>query len=349
VVRRTRIPPAIPAVASSLTPLADMHGIITPGGLHYERHHAGVPSIDPRLHRLLVHGLVDNPLLFTMDDLLRMPSVSRICFLECSGNTPLWKSVPETWTVQTTHGLLSCSEWTGVKVSDILERTGIKPSAKWALAEGADAAAMTRSIPMDALLSEAIIAYAQNGERLRPEQGYPIRLLMPGFEGNTSIKWLRRLKLGTDPWQTREETSKYTDLVPGGRARQFAFVMEVKSVITSPSGGQSVKLGAQEIRGLAWSGRGCITRVEVSTTGGQSWQDATLQTPILPKCLTRFRSPWQWEGQPGLLLSRATDETGFIQPTREMLLADRGGNSRYHYNAIHGWRLGHEGAVVNAG
>jgi len=349
VVRRTRVPSPFPTVASSLTPLQDMHGIITPGGLHYERHHAGVPAIDPDRHRLLVHGLVERPLVFTMDDLLRFPSVSRICFLECSGNTPLWKGVPDSWTVQSTHGLLSCSEWTGVRVADILDQTGLQPGARWALAEGADAAAMTRSIPIETMLTEAIIAYAQNGERLRPEQGYPVRLLLPGFEGNTSIKWLRRLKIGTDPWQTREETSRYTDLLPGGKARQFAFVMEAKSVITAPSGGQSLKTaGFYEIRGLAWSGRGRIVRVEVSTDGGQSWHAAALQEPVLSKCLTRFRLPWRWDGEPGLLLSRATDETGSVQPTREALVAGRGTNSRYHYNAIHGWRLGRDGSLFSA-
>jgi sulfane dehydrogenase subunit SoxC len=349
VIRRTRVVSAIPSVGSSLTPLQDLHGIITPGGLHYERHHAGVPAIDPALHRLTVHGLVERPLVFTVDDLLRLPSVSRTMFLECSGNTPLWKSVPEAWTVQITHGLLSCSEWTGVRVADILDQTGLQPNAKWALAEGADAAAMTRSIPVETLLSEGIIAYAQNGERLRPEQGYPIRLLLPGFEGNTNVKWLRRLKIGTDPWETREETSKYTDLLPGGKARQFAFIMEVKSVITVPSGGQSLTTqGFQEIRGLAWSGRGRIVRVEVSSNGGTTWQDAALQEPVLSKCLTRFRLPWRWEGQPGQLLSRATDETGAVQPTRDALLALRGANSYYHYNAIHGWRVRQDGALLSA-
>ncbi len=349
VIRRTRSPAAFQTAASSLAPLQDLHGIITPAGLHYERHHAGVPAIDPDTHRLLLHGLVDRPLTFSIDDLLRFPSVSRICFLECSGNTPLWKSVPENLTVQSTHGLLSCSEWTGVRVADILSETGVAPGASWVLAEGADAAAMTRSIPMETMMSEAIIAYAQNGERLRPEQGYPIRLVLPGFEGNTSVKWLRRIKVGVEPWQTREETSKYTDLVPGGKARQFAFVMEVKSVITAPSGGQHLEEhGFREIRGLAWSGRGKIARVEVSTDGGQTWREAVLQEPLLPKCLTRFRLPWQWEGAPAVLLSRATDETGARQPTRDALIAERGDQSRYHYNAIHGWKLTSEGRLLNA-
>lgn len=349
VVRRTRSPATFPTAASSLTPLQDLHGIITPAGLHYERHHAGVQAIDPEKHNLLVHGLVERPLVFSVNDLLRFPSVSRICFLECSGNTPLWKGGPEDLTVQSTHGLLSCSEWTGVRVADILAETGLAPGATWALAEGADAAAMTRSIPLETMLSEAIIAYAQNGERLRPEQGYPVRLILPGFEGNTNVKWLRRIKIGAAPWQTREETSKYTDLVLGGKARQFAFVMEVKSVITTPSGGQRLEQrGFHEIRGLAWSGRGKITRVEISTDSGRSWCEAALQEPVLSKCLTRFRLPWQWNGAPGVLLSRATDETGAVQPPHGRLISERGDQSHYHYNAIHGWKITSEGRLLNA-
>ncbi len=349
VVRRVTRMPSIPSVGSSLTPLQDLHGIITPGGLHYERHHGGVPTIDPAQHRLLVHGLVERPLLFTVDDLMRFPAVTRTHFLECSGNSPLWKRVPPEWTVQNTHGLLSCSEWTGVRVADVLDQVGVKPGAAWVLAEGADAAAMTRSIPIETLFDDALIAYAQNGERLRPEQGYPVRLLLPGFEGNTNVKWLRRLKIGDQPWETREETSKYTDLLPGGKARQFAFVMEVKSVITAPSGGQTLGgPGFREVRGLAWSGRGRVTRVEVSLDGGANWQDAALQEPILPKCLTRFRLPWRWDGAAAFLCSRATDETGAVQPTRDALLAARGTNEHYHYNAIHGWRLGADGRLTNA-
>ena len=349
VVRRVTRMPSIPSVGSSLTPLQDLHGIITPGGLHYERHHGGVPMIDPAEHRLLVHGLVERPLLFTVDDLMRLPAVTRTHFLECSGNTPLWKHVPPEWTVQNTHGLLSCSEWTGVRVADVLDQVGVKPGASWVLAEGADAAALARSIPIETLLDDALIAYAQNGERLRPEQGYPVRLLLPGFEGNTNIKWLRRLKIGDQPWETREETSKYTDLIPGGMARQFAFVMEVKSVITAPSGGQTLgRPGFHEVRGLAWSGRGRVTRVEVSLDGGANWQDAALQEPILPKCLTRFRLPWRWDGADAFLRSRATDETGAVQPTRDALLAARGTNAHYHYNAIHGWRLAANGRLINA-
>ena len=350
VVRRMWHRTSQPGIGVSVTPLQDLHGIITPAGLHYERHHAGVPAIDPDRHRLLVHGLVRRELIFTMDDLLRLPSVSRIHFLECSGNSSqLWKSAPAEATVQDTHGLLSCSEWTGVRLADLLDQAGVRPEAQWMLAEGADSAAMTRSIPIGKAMDDAILAYAQNGERLRPEQGYPLRLLLPGFEGNTSIKWLRRLKLGTEPWMTREETSRYTDLMPDGRARQFAFVMEAKSVVTSPSGGQALREpGFHEIRGLAWSGRGAIRRVEVSVDGGAIWRDAELQGPVLPICLTRFRLPWRWEGGPATLQSRATDDQGRVQPTRDALVAERGPAAYYHYNAIHPWHVAATGEVTNA-
>ncbi len=347
-----RIPggkPPFPTAAHMLTPLQDMHGIITPNGLHYVRDHGGTPAIDPDRHRLLVHGMVDRPLSFGMDDLMRFPSVSRVHFLECSGNTPLYKSGKPEWSVQMTHGLLSCAEWTGVRLADVLAEAGLKPGATWMLAEGADAAAMTRSIPVAKALDDAILAYAQNGERLRPEQGYPLRLFLPGYEGNTSVKWLHRLKLGDQPFQTREETSKYSSLMPDGTARQFNFTMEVKSVITQPSPGHGPRgSGFCEITGLAWSGHGRIVRVEVSTDNGATWRDAVLQDPVLSKCLTRFRLPWTWDGGPAMLQSRATDETGAVQPTRDKLLAARGANYFYHYNAITTWRMAPAGEMTLA-
>ena len=334
----------------SLTPLQDLHGIITPNGLHYERHHAGVPTIDPSEHRLMVHGLVERPLIFTMDDLMRFPSASRVHFLECSGNTQNWGAPKAELTAQDTHGLLSCCEWTGVSLATVLAEAGVKPEAKWMLAEGADAAAMTRSIPIEKALDDALLAYAQNGERLRPEQGFPLRLLLPGYEGNTNVKWLRRLKLGAEPFQTREETSKYTMLMPDGVARQFNFVMEAKSVITFPSGGQRLEApGFYEISGLAWTGAGKVARVEVTTDGGASWRDAALQEPIMSKCLTRFRAPWDWGGAPARVASRATDETGYVQPSRETLLKVRDARSYYHYNGIQNWGVAAGGAVTNAG
>jgi sulfane dehydrogenase subunit SoxC len=333
--------------AASLTPLQDMRGIVTPSGLVFERHHGGVPDIPPQQHRLLVHGLVERPLAFSMDGLMRFPSVSRMHFLECSGNSAgEWQGKGST--VQVTHGLLSCCEWTGVPLAVVLQEAGLDPRAQWLLAEGADAAAMTRSIPIEKALDDALLVYAQNGEMLRPEQGYPLRLFLPGFEGNTNVKWLRRIKVGKAPFMTREETSKYTDLMPDGTSRQFTLMMEAKSVILRPSGGQQIRgTGFVEIQGLAWSGRGRIARVEVSVDGGRSWREAQLQQPVLTKCLTAFRLGWQWNGTPAILQSRAIDETGYVQPTREQLIAARGLNSYYHYNAVQSWQLAADGAVTN--
>jgi sulfane dehydrogenase subunit SoxC len=347
VVRRQFVGTPTTTAAASLTPVQDLHGIVTPNGLVFERHHAGIPDIAPERHRLLLHGLVKRPLVFGMDELMRFPSVSRLHFLECSGNTLTEWSKPAQ-TAQHTHGLISCCEWTGVPLSTLLDEAGVEPDAAWVLAEGADAAAMTRSVPLAKALDDALVVYAQNGEMLRPEQGYPLRLLLPGYEGNMSVKWLRRLKLGREPFMTREETAKYTDLMPDGQARQFTFVMEAKSVIVRPSGGQRLQArGFYEIFGLAWSGRGRIRRVEVSTDGGASWQDARLQEPVLSKCLTAFRLPWRWDGAPAVLQSRAVDETGYVQPRRDALLALRGGHSFYHYNGIQSWKVAADGGVEN--
>lgn len=332
---------------ASLTPLQDLDGVVTPASLHFERHHNGIPAIDPSLHRLLIHGQVDRPLILSMEDLKRFPTISRLAFIECSGNSaPEWR-VPTGQTVQQTHGLTSTSEWTGVRLETVLKEVGVKQGATWMLAEGSDAAAMTRSLPLADIMKDALLCYAQNGEPLRPEQGYPLRLVIPGWEGNTSIKWLRRLKVGSAPYMTREETSQYTDLMPDGNARQFTMVMEAKSVITTPSGGQKVYPGFIEIRGLAWSGRGAVTRVDVSTDGGQSWEQAQLQEPVLSKCHTRFRFPWRWTGKEAILQSRCMDETGYVQPTRPALVAVRGVNSIYHNNAIQSWKISEEGQVTN--
>jgi sulfane dehydrogenase subunit SoxC len=351
---RWRYPTATLESSWTMTPLEDSHGIITPSGLHFERHHGGIPTIDPSTHTLTVHGMVDTPKTFTMADLRRFPSVSRIHFIECSGNgLTEWKE-PTLKTVQGTHGLTSTSEWTGVPVSTLLRECGVQDGAAWGLAEGRDAAVMTRSAPIDKLWDDALIAYAQNGEALRPEQGYPLRLVLPGFEGNTHIKWLRRLEISDIPFQTREETSKYTDLVKGGVARQFSFTMEAKSVITFPAG--EMKLpgpGFYEITGLAWSGRGRVKRVEVSTDGGETWQVAELQTPVLPICHTRFRFPWRWDGSPAVLQSRCQDETGYVQPTIKQLVDVRGMEghpkfgSIYHLNGIQSWGVESDGSVKN--
>jgi len=333
--------------ASGRTPIGDLDGIITPNGLFYERHHGGVPAIDPDQHRLMLHGLVDRPMIFTMEDLRRFPSQSRIHFLECSGNPVYTK--PYGKTASDLVGLLSCAEWTGVSLKLVLEEAGLRPEAKWLVAEGADAAALTRSIPIEKCLDDAMLVYSQNGERLRPQQGYPLRLLVPGFEGNMNVKWLRRLKAVTEPAYSREETSKYTDLMPDGVAREFTFYMEAKSIITRPSGGQRLKqTGFLEITGLAWSGHGKIKRVDVSVDSGKNWLEAQLQEPVLTRALTRFRLPWQWDGQPAVIQSRAVDETGYVQPTFAELLAVRGENSFYHNNAIQPWRIDAQGQVTNA-
>ena len=343
------VPPNQPQYISSAsrTPLAELDGIITPSGLFYERHHGGVPTIDPAAHRLMLHGLVKRPLIFTVEQIRRFPSLSRIHFLECSGN-PTYKK-PYGRTASDLMGLVSCAEWTGVALKTLLDEAGLRPDARWVVAEGADAAGMTRSIPLDKCLDDAMVVYSQNGERLRPEQGYPLRLLLPGFEGNMNVKWLRRLKVVDAPVESREETSKYTDLMPDGKARQFTFYMEGKSIITSPSGGQRIPSpGFVEIRGLAWSGHGKIVGVDVSVDGGANWQPAVLQEPVLSRCLTRFRFPWHWSGETALIQSRAIDDTGYVQPTFGQLLGERGDNSFYHNNSVQPWRIAANGEVSNA-
>ncbi len=339
-----------PATGSSRTPLQTLYGMITPSSLHFERHHAGVPQINPARHRLLVHGLVNKPLVFTMDDLRRLPSVSRIHFIECAGNSGDEQAGRPGADPQRSHGLLSCSEWTGVPLKILLEEAGLKSTARWVLAEGVDACRMARSVPLEKTFDDALVAYGQNGEAIRPEQGYPLRLVLPGWEGNINIKWLGRLHVIDRPYMTREEAAIYTDLMPNGTARQFTFVMEAKSVITRPTGGQKLAgVGFYEISGLAWSGRGRITRVEVSSNGGRDWQDAHLNEPVLPKALTRFTLPWRWDGKPTSLQSRCTDETGYVQPTREQLIAVRGlhaGPDGFnHYNGIKLWHVYPDGTV----
>ncbi|MHC2335262.1 sulfite dehydrogenase [Bradyrhizobium sp. USDA 4454] len=333
--------------ASGRTPLQELDGIITPNGLFYERHHGGVPTIDPAEHRLMLHGMVDRPLVFTMEDIRRFPSQSRIHFLECSGNPVYTK--PYGKTASDLVGLLSCAEWTGVPLKTVLDEAGLQAGAKWIVAEGADAAALTRSIPIEKCLDDAMLVYSQNGERLRPQQGYPLRLLLPGFEGNMSVKWLRRLKVVAEPAYSREETAKYTDPMPDGTSREFTFYMEAKSIITRPSGGQKLAThGFHEITGIAWSGRGKIKSVEVSFDEGKSWQQAELQEPVLTRALTRFRLPWHWDGSPAVIQSRAIDETGYVQPTLPELVKVRGLNSFYHNNAIWPWRIDANGEVTNA-
>jgi sulfane dehydrogenase subunit SoxC len=335
--------------ASSRTPLHDTYGIITPSSLHFERHHSGVPEIDPAAHSLTIHGLVDRPLVFTVDELRRMPSVSRIYFLECSGNSGSeWRGGSTESDVQRVHGLTSCSEWTGVPAATLLGECGVQSSATWLLAEGADAGKHARSIPIKKAMDDALVAYAQNGEPIRPEQGYPLRLFLPGWEGNANVKWLRRLKALDQPAMTREETSKYTDLMPDGTARQFTFDMEPKSLITRPSGGDTLaKPGRYEVTGIAWTGRGTITKVEVTADGGATWNAAQLQTPVLPRAHTRFCWPWNWGGGEALIASRCTDDTGYTQPPLGDLIKVRGVNSQYHNNGIQAWKVAADGKITN--
>jgi sulfane dehydrogenase subunit SoxC len=339
-------PKRIPAFGViSGTPLHELHGTLTPSDLHFERHHAGVPNIDPARHELLIHGLVDRPLKLSLSDLLRFPAVSRICFLECSGNLRI--DAGEETTPQFLCGLTSQSEWTGVALSTLLREVGLRPKASWLLAEGSDAAVLSRSIPIEKAMDDAIIAYAQNGEALRPGQGYPIRLLLPGWEGNANVKWLRRIEVGDRPFMTREETSKYSEPIKGGKIRSFSFTMDARSVITTPTYPEYLERGWNEIRGLAWSGRGKIVRVEVSVDGGRRWQDARLAGPVLSKAHTRFSLPWQWSGAPAELSSRATDETGYVQPTRRALIDARGvGSIPYHLNPIVSWLVEADGRVL---
>ena len=338
-----------PHSSVAFTPLQNLFGIITPSGLHFERHHAGMPDVDPHQHRLMIHGLVKSPRIYAMDDLVRFPSVSRIHFIECGANTGMeWARVAVP-TVQYSHGMLSCSEWTGVLLSTLLDEVGIdRTKAKFILAEGADGASLTRTIPLANALDDVIVAYAQNGEMLRPEQGYPLRLVVPGIQGVSSVKWLRRLEIGDQPWNTREESLHYVDLMPDGMHRQYTWIQEAKSVITAPSGGQVLlDRGYHEITGIAWSGRGKIKRVDVSTDGGRNWRTARLQEPVLNKALTRFRIDWSWDGGPALLQSRAIDDTGYVQPMIRQLRAVRGTRSIYHNNAIQTWRVDATGEVSN--
>lgn len=332
-------------LTSSRTPLQSLYGTITPSDLHFERHHAGVPVMDPEKYELLIHGMVDKAMVFSLNDLKRFPSVTRIAFLECSGN---FRTGKVEMSPQDICGLTSQSEWTGVMLSTLLREAGLQSGASWLLAEGSDAAVMTRSIPMRKALDDAMIVYAQNGEAIRPEQGYPARLFLPGWEGNTSIKWIRRIEVGDQPYMTREETSKYTEEVKDGKIRQFSFDMDARSIITYPAFPQHIERGWVEIRGIAWSGRGRIVKVEVSTDAGKSWYTAGLTGPVLDKAHTQFKFLWHWKGQETEILSRATDETGYLQPTMHQLIAARGESmGGYHLNPTTAWYVKKDGQVLH--
>lgn len=338
----------------SFAPLQSLFGIVTPSGLHFERHHQGWWDVDPSQHRLMVNGsderMVKSPRVFTMDELMRLPSVSRFHFIECGANTGMeWGNVAVP-TCQYTHGMISCSEFTGVPLRTVLEMAGADfKRGRFVLAEGADGSSMTRTIPMELIESgEVLLAYGQNGEMLRPENGYPLRLVVPGVQGVSWVKYLRRIEVGDKPWAAKDETLHYVDLMPDGRHRQYTSIQECKSVITTPSGGQVLlDKGYYQVSGLAWSGRGKVKRVDVSADGGRSWKTARLQGPVMDKCLTRFTLDWAWDGKPALLQSRATDETGYVQPTYRQLRAVRGSRSIYHNNSVQTWLVQESGEVAN--
>jgi sulfane dehydrogenase subunit SoxC len=337
----------VPGNGVSWTPLHDLEGIITPSGLHFERHHNGVPQIPIDQHQLLIHGQVRRALTFSMAELARYPLRSQILFIECGGNSNAgWHQLAQQTRAGYLHGLASCSEWAGVPLSLLLDEAGADPAVSWLIAEGADAAAIQISLPLSKARKDCLLALYQNGERIRPENGYPLRLIVPGWEGVLNIKWLRRLEVAREPVMARNETARYTELQPSGKARMFTFVMDPKSLITSPSPGHRLDgKGVYEIRGLAWSGRGRIRAVDVSIDGGAHWAPAQLQEPVLPMAFTRFRTAWDWSGVPTVLKSRATDESGTVQPERAALIAQRGRHGYFHYNAIVCWQVDEDGEL----
>ncbi|MDD2809638.1 sulfite dehydrogenase [Rhodoferax sp.] len=334
----------------SFAPLQSLFGIVTPSGLHFERHHQGWWDIDPSKHRLMINGMVKAAKVFTLDEIMRLPSVSRFHFIECGANTAVdWGNVAVP-TVQYTHGMISCSEFTGVPLITLLELAGADlKNGKFVLAEGADGSSMTRTIPMSLILSgEVFVAYGQNGEMLRPEQGYPLRLIVPGIQGVSWVKYLRRIEVGDMPYATKDEAVHYIDLLPSGQHRQYSGLQECKSVVTTPSGGQVLlDKGFYNITGLAWSGKGKVKKVDVSVDGGRNWRTARLQSPVMSKALTRFNIDWVWDGKPAIIQSRAMDDTGFVQPTYKQLRAVRGTRSIYHNNAIQSWLVQENGEVKN--
>lgn len=340
---------ADPISSVNFTPLHDLDGIITPSGLCFERHHAGIAEVDPAEHRLMINGLVDRQIVFTMADLMRFPRENHVYFLECAANSGMeWRGAQLNG-CQFTHGMIHNLMYTGVPLKLLLEEAGVKTNGKWLMPEGADASAMTRSIPMAKAMEDCLVAFKMNGEALRPEQGYPLRLVVPGWEGNMWIKWLRRLEVGDEPWHHREETSKYTDLMANGKARRFTWEMDAKSVITNPSPQAPLlhRKGQTVITGIAWSGRGTIDRVDVSIDGGRNWHTARIDGPSLDKSMHRFYYDFDWDGSPLLLQSRAMDSTGYVQPTKNQLRAARGTNSIYHNNGIQTWHVKANGEVEN--
>ena len=380
------VTPGLPPgeMGQRLTPLQDSTGIITPAPLHFMTGRgARLPDIDPRDHRLMIHGMVDRPLVFTMDELKRLPSVSRIHFIECAGNSGMshYKAMVKalqvsnspaltksTFVIQQVHGRVSTSEWTGVLLSTLLKEAGVQKNASWLVAEGADANRHAKSIPLEKGMDDVIVAYSQNGEAVRPEQGYPLRLVVPGWEGVSNVKYLRSIKVVDKPYFLKVETANYTNLTPDGKASWYEFQVGPKSLITFPSDAHLLPgRGLYEISGLAWSGRGAISRVEVSTNGGRTWTDAQLQQPVLRKAFTRFRLAWNWDGEETLIQSRCTNEFGDIQPTMRELGELWGNRTQppvsgsdvqdfwqsapiyeFFSNPIQPWRVARDGSVQDA-
>jgi sulfane dehydrogenase subunit SoxC len=358
VVRVLSNPNHEPRNSHARTPHHLINGTVTPSALHFTINHSGIPDIDPAKHRLVIHGMVRQPKIFSLEDLDRYPMVTRMGFVECGGNSaPMFSSEPMQVTAQALHGLVSNSEWTGVPLSTLLDEVGVDPKASWFLAEGGDSCALHRSVPVKKGWDDAIIALYQNGERVRPGNGYPMRLLLPGYQGNMNVKFLRRIKLIDQPAMSFYETKTYSQVLPGERFWKFHFLQEVKSFITHPSFGHALKgPGYYDISGVAYSGTGRIARVMVSADGGRSWAEAALQGAAQhPQAFTRFRMPWRWNGQPVVLQSRAWDEAGSVQPLRADFIAARGQSSQpvtnpnvfinQHYNSITSWGIDGKGEI----
>lgn len=335
----------------SFTPWQDLKGIITPNGLHFTRCHGGVIDINPKEYRLLIHGMVNKEVILTLDDIMSYPSVSKIHSFECAANNGMEWRGPGMSSLQVTRGMLACYEVTGVPLKTILEDVGLKKGAEWMFPEGSDPAGVGRSIPIGKVLDDAILVYGQNGEMLRPEQGYPLRLFLPGWEGVMQVKWLKRLKFDDKSWMVREESTKYTMLQPDGKSIAYNWAFNANSVITSPCPERNwvgKKPGKMKISGIAWSGKGTITHVDVSVDGGKTFKEAKFTSIQLPKAVTRFEAIVDWDGKSPLYLqSRATDDTGYTQPTAVQINASRGRESVYHRNAIQTWEVKPNGEVHN--
>ncbi len=334
----------------AVAPIQESMGIITPNGLFFSRSHGGVAHVDPHEYRLMIHGLVEKPIVLTLEQLKRYPSVTRTHFIECPANGGQEWRGPQFNSIQFAKGFMSCAEWTGVYLKTILADLGLKPEAQWMLAEGSDNSEMGRTIPIDKVLDDAMIVWGQNGEALRPEQGYPVRILLPGWEGNLCVKWLKRLEFSTEPWYCKEETSKYTDLKPTGKAIQHFYANEVNSTVTSPSpeiDWTHLKDGdIVEIEGLAWSGMGTIKGVDLSFDGGKNYVEAKLKGLVLPKSWTRWSYIHTYKkGDVLQLTSRAMDDAGYIQPTIDQEVSVMGVEAVYHRNAVETWEVNAKGEV----